>query len=342
MPVQRIEFEWDEGEARQYQVEWDDWKGEVDLEIGPGIWARYRRKKVITIGGQELRMYVPIAEREPIPPGIRCKACGSNKLYRHGISRGVQRYRCRDCKTTFIEKDSLRRMRVPVTMVSDALAMFYRGTSVDKTADTLGDMYGFRPDGSNVYRWVVRFTEVGLGLVEHVTPKVGDVWVADETVIKAGGKNVWFWDIIDERTRFLLASRTTPSRFTRDAETLMEWAQRRAGKAPKMVITDKLRSYIDGIERVFGANTVHLQSGPFARDDSTRAIERFHGSLKDRTKVFLGFQNRETSDIITQGWLLYYNYLRKHEGIGKTPAEAAKVKVPFEKWEDIVRLEGGV
>lgn len=192
-----------------------------------------------------------------------------------------------------------------------------------------------------MYEWVVRFTRVAVRVSNDYTPKVGRTWTADETVLKVGGQNTWFWDCIDEDTRFLLASHLTPSRFTRDAETLMRRALDKAGRPPKVIVTDKLRSYLDGIERVFGADSRHVQSGPFKLDRSTRAIERFHGTLKDRTKVMRGMANRETAKLVMGGWLVHYNYLRPHMGLfKKTPAQAAKIKAPFRNWADVVRMGG--
>ncbi len=55
---------------------------------------------------------------------------------------------------------------------------------------------------------------------------------------------VWFYDIIDEKTRFLLASRVALSRNTQNAESLMRDAEKVAGKKPKEVLTDSNYSYI--------------------------------------------------------------------------------------------------
>ena len=158
--------------------------------------------------------------------------------------------------------------------------------------------------------------------------------------LKDGG-NTWFFDCIDQDTRFLLASHLTPTRYTRDAQTLMERAEKRAGKSPRAVITDKLRSYLDAIERAFGADAKHVQSGPFKLQMSTRDIERFHGTLKDRTKVLRSLANRESAKIVLDGWLVHYNFFRPHGGLdGKTPAEAAKASgVPFSNWLDVVTGE---
>ena len=168
---------------------------------------------------------------------------------------------------------------------------------------------------------------------------VGNTWIADETVLDLDNHKVWFWDIIDADTRFLLASRASETRRTIDAQRLMADAAKRAGKAPKVVITDKLRSYLDGIEVTFGADTEHKQSSPFAIGDSTSLIERFHGTLKDRTKVMRGFKDIDTLLQFTDGFLVYYNFLRPHEGLdGKTPAEIAKIDYQVKNWADVSRL----
>jgi len=58
------------------------------------------------------------------------------------------------------------------------------------------------------------------------------------------------YDIIDEKTRFVLATRITYTRTTHDAEMLMERAEKRAAKN-QVVITDKQASYNDGIELAY-------------------------------------------------------------------------------------------
>lgn len=74
---------------------------------------------------------------------------------------------------------------------------------------------------------------------------------------------------------------------------------------------------------------------------STRDIERFHGTLKDRTKILRALANKESAKVVLDGWLVHYNFFRPHGGLGgKTPAEAAKAKgVPFSSWLEVVEGE---
>jgi transposase-like protein len=123
----------------------------------------------------------------------------------------------------------------------------------------------------------------------------------------------------------------------------MELASKRADVIPANVITDKLRAYLDGIELAFGADTKHIQSTPFAEVDSTNIIERFQGTIKERTKVIWGFKTPETASLIIQGFMIHYNFFRPHLSLkNRTPAEAAQIKSPFKNWGDIVRKVGGI
>jgi putative transposase len=250
---------------------------------------------------------------------ITCKFCGSKNIVKYGKKGLTQYYLCRDCKRTFI---------------ATAINLFYSGLSIDAIRRQLDSIYHVYPSDSTVYEWVVRFSKVAVNEARISNIKVGDLWIADETVLKIDGRNVWFWDVIDDQTHFLLASRVSYTRTTRDAQALFEQAAKRAGKAPKAVITDKLYAYLDGLELTFGGDTEHIQSQGFT---NTNLIERFHGTLKARTKVMRGLKNIDTAIEFTDGWLINYNFFRPHEALrNKTPAEVAKAEFPYKSWEEVV------
>jgi len=268
---------------------------------------------------------------------ITCKYCGSHNVIKYGTFRGRQRFWCKDCKRKFADNDALPNMQTPIEQVGTAIGMFYEGQSLNSITRLLTQIYHSYPSDSTVYRWISRFTKQAVAQARSYKPDVGDVWVADETVLDIDGKNVWFWDIIDAKTRFLLASHISRTRTTKDAQKLMELASKRAGKIPKVVMTDKLFAYLDGIELAFGADTKHIRTKPFTVENNTNLIERFHGTLKQRTKVMRGLKDLKSARLITEGWLLHYNYLRPHEALnGKTPAQVAGVRYPYRNWKDIV------
>ena len=273
------------------------------------------------------------------PEPILCKWCGSDDVKKYGINNGTQEYYCLKCLRKFSHNDNPFGKRSSIEQIGTSISSYYDGLSFADIARHLKES-GNEVNESTVYRWVLDYAQKAIKLLDKYHPKVGGIWIADETVIKFNGQNYWLWDIIDKKTRFLIASYLSENRGTKQAQRLMEIASKRAGMAPSAIITDKLRAYLDGIEIVFGGYTEHIQSSPFADQDDTNEIERFQGTIKDRTKVIRGFKTFETALIILDGFLVHYNFFRPHISLkGKTPAEVAGVNIPFKTWTEFVRQD---
>jgi transposase-like protein len=228
-------------------------------------------------------------------------------------------------------------MRANTKEISSALNLYYDGSSVRAIGRHFQQETGHTPSTASIYEWVQRYSQYLTDSTKDYHPNVGREWVADETVLKMGGSQVWLWDIIDTKTRVLLASRLSRSRTTRDAQILIDKAIKTAGKEPETVLTDQLASYLDVF---YGKDTEHKQGSPFSKTEgeSTSKIERWHGTLKARTKVMRGLKNFESALDFTDSYLAYYNYLRPHESLdNKTPAEVAGISYPYRNWDDVIR-----
>lgn len=91
-----------------------------------------------------------------------------------------------------------------------------------------------------------------------------------------------------------------------------------------------------------GGLTGHIRSKPFTEEDSTNFIERFHGTLKERSGVIRSFGNLTTARLLTEGWLIQYNFFKEHESVGNvSPAKEMGIELPFNDWNDIVKNAGG-
>ena len=271
--------------------------------------------------------------------GIKCKYCESKDIVKFGFYKSTQRYYCRACERKFSPTDTLPKGKIPIRQIADAVSMYYRGMSLNSISEHIEQEYGTPVTNAGVYNWIMRYSKQAETKAKEYVPNVGKEWVADETVLKIGGQNVWFWDIIDVKTRFLLASRISLTRTTQDAKKLVEMAVERAGGVvPDIISTDQLKAYIDGIELALGADTIHIQAKPFDEDSRANYIERFHGTLKDRTNIMRGLHKIKTAETLLGGWLVFYNFFRPHDSLnGKTPAQEAGIKYPFANWEGVVR-----
>lgn len=269
---------------------------------------------------------------------VPCKYChNTTGIVRFGTYKDTQQLWCKNCQRKFADNQAIAGMRTPIDQVGLALLDFYSGDSLNDIRTRLTQQFQNSPSDNSIYGWITRFSKVAIDKTKNLKPNVGDVWLADETVLQIAGHNIWFWDVMDSKTRFLLASHMSASRSSNDAEVLMLDAANRAGKVPREVITDKLLAYVDGIERAFGSDTTHVQSQGFKIQPNTNLIERLHGSIKDRTKVMRGLKSMPSAYLFMDGWATHYNFIRVHDTLHKTPAEKAGLVSPFKDWLDVAK-----
>lgn len=246
--------------------------------------------------------------------------------------------------TNTVKPARIAKMKTPSRQIASVLGMYYGGMPLDAIQQQFRQDYDLDMSESNYWNWVKRFTHEANRQSKDFKPEVGDTWVADETYMKLGKRTVYFWDIICPKSNYLLATHVSFSRGAREARMLMRLAANKAGKTPKVIVTDKLKSYIGAIEDEFGADTKHVQGGPFktvSSGESTAEIERFHRTLEQRIRVFEKFKDIASIKLLTDGWLINYNFFKQNEGCGNIPpAQYCGKVVPFKDWNDIVIPEG--
>jgi transposase-like protein len=229
-------------------------------------------------------------------------------------------------------------MKTPAIIVASALHGFYEGNSIYNVRCNLKRTYGYCPSDTAIYYWIKIFTEVvvevalNLNKYNDSSNKISDIWIADETILKIEGKKLWFWEVICSQTRYLLAYHVSFTRTIRDARNLVQRAAKRAGKLPKVFVTNNLSAYSDGIELAFGSDTKHLPVKRLANIDLY-----IRGTLKSRTKVMRSMKKKEAVKLVTDGWSIHYNFFKPQKTLGgKTPAQKAGIKFPFENWLDVL------
>jgi len=121
-------------------------------------------------------------------------------------------------------------MKTPIEHISTALSCDFGGMPLDAIQRHLQQQFNAYYIEMGIYNWIRRFSQETIDRVRDFKPIVGDTWVGDETVLKVGGRNIWFFDIMDEKTRYLLASRLSESRATKEATLVLNEARRKAGK----------------------------------------------------------------------------------------------------------------
>ena len=269
---------------------------------------------------------------------IACPGCASKGVIKVGKRSGYQRFQCKSCDRKFHANGNAPGKQYPANQIGAAVRMFYSGMSYKQIAENMVEMYDIpEPSKRTIYRWVKRYTHDALSEMDKHKAQTGDSWVADEMQVTVGGKKYWNWNVMDEDTRYILASHLSKRRDARAATAVMRKAQKAAANTPKTVKTDKLGSYIGAIENVWGGDVKHVQSEGIRAELNNNLSERLQGTYRQRIKIMRGLDNAASGQVYLDGWTLTYNLFRLHESLdNKTPASAAKVSTPFKSWESVV------
>jgi transposase-like protein len=273
--------------------------------------------------------------------GMNCKYCDSENVVKAGMKDDKQRYLCKDCGHKFIDGSDFPRMRTEAHIISSSIDFYFEGLSTRKIQTQIEKLYGVHVDHSTVLRWIFKYSALVSQYVETLSPQLLGIYHVDETAIKCKGAQKWFWEIIDDQTKFLVAGHLSGSRTAEDAIALFEKSLRVAKKKPTSIYCDDLPAYVDGYNKVFytmrkdtrpelikrvGIRAVHNQN----------VVERLHSTLKDRLKPTRGLKGERTVRTLLEGWVVHYNYVRKHQTIKMTPAQASGLTVKND-WYDLVK-----
>jgi putative transposase len=232
---------------------------------------------------------------------------------------------CKRCGVKFIPRTGFERMKHNAKSIVVSLDLFFKGLSLSKIVDHLRQFHGTDVSDTTVYRWIRKYVTIMSGHVEQFKPQLSGRWHTDETLLKVNGNKEYMWNTLDSKTRFLIATQVTKRRNSEEARHIVRKSLERSETSPGQWITDGLPSYKLAREEFDRrGKTAHISGKGFKRKANNNRIERFHGTVKERTKTMRGFRNNRNAALFTEGYALYYNYVRPHRSLkGKTPAEAA-------------------
>ena len=162
--------------------------------------------------------------------------------------------------------------------------MYFDGLSYRRTADNIGEYFGRDTNTATVYRWVRDLSKKADDVLRPMKVDAGRVWVADEVVVRVGGKNYQLFNVMDSQTRFLLAAYLSPTRTTRATTTALAMARQRSNNPPRQLKTDGLASYRDAVPRAFPTHRVRhvVTKGVKADINNNLALsERLQETIRD-------------------------------------------------------------
>ena len=270
---------------------------------------------------------------------IKCPNCDSERVVKMGVRNGQQRYLCWACRKAFRANGKATGRRMDSELIGAAIQDHYDGKSYKKISEAIEKEYDIpEPSKATVYEWVRDYTAKAVDeMKDHPAKTGGGNWVADELHFEIKGKKAYLWDIMDQDTRYILASHLSYRRDAPSARAMLRKALAASDGPTKSITTDKWRAYIKPIKELV-PEAKHIQSEGLAAEINNNLSERLQGTFRDRIKTLRSLENIESGQRYLDGWTVNYNLFRKHESLrNKPPASRALKDPPFTEWADVVK-----
>ncbi len=272
---------------------------------------------------------------------MNCKYCHSENVTKKGIRHGKQTYKCKDCGHIFVPNGQFSRMRNDKSIIVAALNFYYDGMSLRKTQRNLEQVFGEKVSQVTILNWIKKYSQLVKEYMISEVPQLSGLWHEDETMLNCEGRSIWFWEMIDEDTRFMVASHLSNTRTFEDTVAIFKKGVDQSKVRPRAVFVDGSHVYKSAFNKVFytmrkDTRVEFVQRVGIRARETNNIVERLHCTLKDRTRCMRGLKSYESTKVLLEGWSVYYNCVRPHQSLGgKTPAQAARMNVP-NNWKGLI------
>jgi putative transposase len=184
-----------------------------------------------------------------------------------------------------------------------------------------------------VRRWWPKFGQAYANALRRRQPRPGDKWHLDEVFIKINKRLQYLWRADDQNGNvldILVQSRRDKAAARRFFRRLMK----RTGAVPRVVVTDKLRSY----------GAAHREVMPSVEHRSHKGLnnraENSHQPTRQRERAMKGFRSVGGAQRFLSAFSGISPHFRCRRHLMPAPDYRAEMTVRFAIWEQITGVAG--
>jgi transposase-like protein/predicted RNA-binding Zn-ribbon protein involved in translation (DUF1610 family) len=253
----------------------------------------------------------------------KCPKCGSVKAVRNGrryVRDGtVQVYRCKDCHAYFCDLSlkGVRNSRLHFAII--AIDLYLKKVSIRDIRDHIWQVYDVLIPTSTIHFWVKKLMTLLCKLGKEVrVGNVGDRWLADEMKVRVKGKEAYLWNVLDSDTRKILVMELMEGRGEEQAASALKEAITKAGKIPKEIVTDGLKSYSAALAKMGLGARHQANAGITKKDKNNNRIEAMHTNVRQWIRAKKGVKSGAET---FRAFSTYYNTIKTHSSLGAPPLQ---------------------
>ncbi|MFF9691075.1 IS6 family transposase [Streptomyces sp. NPDC014623] len=174
--------------------------------------------------------------------------------------------------------------RYPVEVIAHCVWLYFRFPLSFREVEELMLERGVLVSYETVRRWCAKFGLAYAGALRRRQPRPGDKWHLDEIFIKINGERKYLWRAVDADGNvldILVQNRRDTAAARRFFRTLLK----KTRTVPRVIVTDKLRSY----------GAAHREVMPSAEHRAHKGLnnraENSHQPTRQRERAMKGFRS---------------------------------------------------
>ncbi len=218
--------------------------------------------------------------------------------------------------------------RYPVEIIAHAVWLYLRFPLSFREVEELMLERGVIVSYETVRRWCLKFGQAYANALRRRRPRPGDKWHLDEVFIKINGELKYLWRAVDADGTvldILVQNRRDTAATRRFFRTLLK----KTCSVPRVVVTDKLRSYGAAHHEVMPSVEHRSHQGLNNR------VENSHQPTRQRERAMKGFRPADGAQRFLAAFSGISPHFRPHRHRMTAPGYRAEMTVRFAIWEQI-------
>ncbi|MCX4783624.1 IS6 family transposase [Streptomyces sp. NBC_01264] len=223
--------------------------------------------------------------------------------------------------------------RYPVEIISHCVWLYFRFPLSFREVEELMLERGVFVSYKTVRRWCLKFGQAYANALRRRRPQPGDKWHLDEVFVKINGVQKYLWRAVDQDGNvldILVQNRRDKAAARRFFRRLLTTTRR----VPRVIVTDKLRSY----------GAAHREVMPSVEHRSHKGLnnpaENSHQPTRQRARAMKGFRTVGAAQRFLSAFTGISPHFRPHRHLMTASCHRFEMSLRFTIWNHITGSTG--
>ncbi|MBL3670776.1 IS6 family transposase [Streptomyces sp. M2CJ-2] len=227
-----------------------------------------------------------------------------------------------------VDAPSYRGFRFPPEIIAHCVWLYHRFALSLRDVEELMPERGIEVSYETIHQWARRFGFAYANALRRRRPKPGDTWHLDEIFVKIQGRQRYLWRALDADGT-VLDILVQSKRDTAAARRFFRKLMKKTRSVPRVVVTDKLRSY----------GAAHREVMPSVEHRSHKGLnnraENSHQPTRQRERAMKGFRSVGGAQQFLAAFSGISPHFRPRRHLMTASGHRAEMTVRFVIWEQI-------